>query len=545
MSSKSYDRGDGLITAIIGSAPLHYLDAKGGWQDIDTKIIPYSPHYSFACETNIQKSYFAEDEVKIIVPGGYFIWLPKQMGWEKDLSFSPIAQYHSTKKSLAVDSNVIHYVSTYQNIDEEYRVLPGETKHLIIIKQLPATIPEGATYLIFEGEIKKSIGSTFYVGGVEQLNSFRTDEEIIVKNREDSIIYRLPAPIVYEKMNVNKQARCIYEVKAFGDKTLFRIKVPASFLKDSGRLYPVIVDPTVIIYPNADTEIRDDYPNNNYGTLWDVSIGKWVEAGYPTSKHRGLFKFDLSPIPSDVIISSATFNLYYSGISFGSGAGWSFNVSLHRVTSSWTETGATWNNMANNYASSAEATILVNPSSQYQLFSWSVLTLVQNWYNGTYNNYGLMLISNEQNATYCHTFYSRNNTSYQPYLSVTYNAKVDISALIPPLYWASSLVFSHDPNSRQFDTYYWSDQPVYVNWAIKEISGFNISTPFIVKLYRDNQEIGSWQIDGLYGYQEYRKEGIVCPPLPAGSHTFKLIADVNNVVYEISELNNTKEETRT
>lgn len=83
-----------------------------------------------------------------------------------------------------------------------------------------------------------------------------------------------------------------------------------------------------------DSYIRDDSPNSNYGTL------TWLQIQFTSAskKWRALVQFDLSSIPKGAKIKSASLQFYkYNGW-------WYRSLLIQRATSSWTETGVTWNN---------------------------------------------------------------------------------------------------------------------------------------------------------------------------------------------------------
>ncbi|MEE8639674.1 MAG: DNRLRE domain-containing protein, partial [bacterium] len=61
---------------------------------------------------------------------------------------------------------------------------------------------------------------------------------------------------------------------------------------------------------------------------------------------------------------------------------------IYRVTATWAEMTVTWTNQpAHN--STAYATTLVQGGKWY---AWDVKTLIQDWVNATYSNYGFKLI---------------------------------------------------------------------------------------------------------------------------------------------------------
>lgn len=97
------------------------------------------------------------------------------------------------------------------------------------------------------------------------------------------------------------------------------------------------------LYPVADTWVNYMLPAGNYGTATLLEIGSEECPGreFP-DRGRTLIRFDLSAIPAGQAIQSASLQLY---LRYAYSGGASTNrIALHRITSSWTETGVTWNN---------------------------------------------------------------------------------------------------------------------------------------------------------------------------------------------------------
>ncbi len=109
---------------------------------------------------------------------------------------------------------------------------------------------------------------------------------------------------------------------------------------------------------------------------------------------RGLLQFNLSDIPPDATITSATLYLYEQSTKA------SQITYIYRVTTAWNESGVTWNSPWQNPGGDFEiapAYALFIPDQQGCSISLDITNLVQTWVNGTYPNYGLILYSTGQN----------------------------------------------------------------------------------------------------------------------------------------------------
>ena len=164
----------------------------------------------------------------------------------------------------------------------------------------------------------------------------------------------------------------------------------------------------------------------------------------PPNLQRTLVNFDLSGLPAGKAVQSATLTLY-SLLSEGYGNNSGVAMSVYRVTRSWTETQVSWNSAAagqpwtngggdavgstgvqlsNPYASSTAA-----PNANDIAVTWDVSTLVSQWYNGTFTNYGLLLVSASPNDL---LFRSREYSggALAPRLDVTFTPEPATMALL-------------------------------------------------------------------------------------------------------------------
>lgn len=142
-----------------------------------------------------------------------------------------------------------------------------------------------------------------------------------------------------------------------------------------------------------DTYIREDFPNNNLGTSKVIEIGKTAGG----KDLRGLIEFDLSSIPETETIVSAIIQLHLNASSNSN----TTTIIAYRVTKDWSETGSSWNNATTSslwssaggdYTEQEGYIIVTNETKWYNL---TITSLVRSWINQTYNNYGILLLSND------------------------------------------------------------------------------------------------------------------------------------------------------
>jgi hypothetical protein len=216
---------------------------------------------------------------------------------------------------------------------------------------------------------------------------------------------------------------------------------------------------TLILQPDEtaskDAMVWDYQPNNNFGTFPDFTANAWTHSGTPTVT-RSLIAFDISSIPANSTIISATLSLYYynSGNtighsqSSGSDACW-----LRRITSSWSESTVTWNNLP--------STTTVNqvniPASGNDTASYpniNVTALITDIYNNPTTSDGMMLELQTEQYYRSLLFASSNNSNpaLRPRISITYQPQIlaDTCIVLRPGPGESNdaLIWDYMPNNN-------------------------------------------------------------------------------------------------
>jgi hypothetical protein len=186
-----------------------------------------------------------------------------------------------------------------------------------------------------------------------------------------------------------------------------------------------------------DTYINELLTNENNGANDVLKVKTSVQ------DNKILLEFNLSNIPSNAIITSASVTLYgEAGTNNGEE-----NVSIYRVTRYWDEgtgnaqssgDGATWNNATNttlwttaggDYAATEFARTPVTTNGYY---TWIITSLVQGWVNGTWSNYGFIMV-NPIDGDSLNTFTSGDDTVavQRPQFNVSYTTALNVTFVSP------------------------------------------------------------------------------------------------------------------
>ncbi len=187
---------------------------------------------------------------------------------------------------------------------------------------------------------------------------------------------------------------------------------------------------TITVYAVADAEITgyltgSSANTSNWGGLGYLT-GNVGRAGGPTSAQfpnygdsRGLFLFDLASIPVGSTITSVNVTLFENW-KFGTS---SSSLSLYQVTSSWSETGVTYDSRPTwNFGQSWG----MGYSSSGHRFSTgtttgTLATLVQKWVDNPGTNFGLITSDTYSSTSLLRILaHEATGTSTDPKLTITY-----------------------------------------------------------------------------------------------------------------------------
>jgi len=174
------------------------------------------------------------------------------------------------------------------------------------------------------------------------------------------------------------------------------------------------------IYVTDDTHINSGDPAVNYETSAIMRTGEVLG----TYTQRVLMRFDLSSIPANAIIKTASMKID-TGILFG-GSSVNISMSFYTITAAWNVATVTWNNQpAINASAYGTTTVPDKPAHSYTTFN--AKTLIEAMRAGGYDSFE-MRETVEGTAGDILYVYSENLAGSAAYLDITYElpSKVNV-----------------------------------------------------------------------------------------------------------------------
>lgn len=321
-TARYWQLSDGRIEAELSAQPLAYKAGKT-WKSIDPQLkTTEAEGFEFANTTNEGRSWFgdsSEQLLKFAAPDGRSLTIGLD-GAGKALK--PTAK--GTK---------VTYEKAIGGADLEYLVGRGQVKENIVLERAP----DGPVSYVF----------TLDTDGLTP--KARKDGSIgLYGELPHTPVMVIPAPYMTDAKKDPKSptggtfsTAVKQKLSRDGKNWKLTVAPSAKWLSSKDRQYPVKIDPTITIAPNAaasqDTMVLSDQPSVNFNNTWKLSAGKT-----DTGIARSLVKFPLTGIPAGTTIDAARLELYYDQSHTTNGN--DVTMEAHRATGAWDEATATWSN---------------------------------------------------------------------------------------------------------------------------------------------------------------------------------------------------------
>jgi hypothetical protein len=209
-----------------------------------------------------------------------------------------------------------------------------------------------------------------------------------------------------------------------GQEVTARAVVDAAWLGSPERVWPVRVDPQIVLYPSGPWGV-DSYVQSNilYTSQASQPVLKIGTYDGGATVRRSLITFPVQ-VPVGAQVLAAELDVYESDAASSSPKTWT----VHRNTSAW-DASTVWSNQPSFEGSPSS---IVTTGAPLGWKAADVTGLVGYWHQGTYPNYGLMIKANDEtDSAAAKSFYS-NDSGVPPTLVITYDSAPTASSPTAP-----------------------------------------------------------------------------------------------------------------
>lgn len=406
MTSKHFVNEDGTMSAILASGPLHY-EQNGAWHDIDHRIMPTGDEeYAYANTANLLQSFFgatAATGVKNSTPDGELKeFLNVKMFWES--SDQPISVVSASDVPVSIDGDRAIFNNVLGGIHAEFAIESGRRKlnYVISDQQTLSSAPTGAEYLVFSEDVELPQGWTY------QLDD-RTG--ILLKDPSGKAIYAYEPPYSTDASGIlERESNTVFSASISGNILTVLTKVKTSWLLDSNRVFPVLVDPTVNVFPNNTNLWTGEIWSDGFRDNGQMRVGYNASFGW----HAGYVRFNLSSIPAGSTVNTAT---GYINITAGTGTSittrtWAFVNASDPLTTTGT---ALYNSMTTAQSATTPVCCL---GWQNSLFSPGGRTFLENSINDGFAAMGVYAMGTWFSVS--NITLANHTSANRPYLTIDY-----------------------------------------------------------------------------------------------------------------------------
>lgn len=407
--SKTYLLPDGSYQYVAYAEPVHYKDSTNTFVEINNEIKESETRagYKYTNTSNSWNAFFAEklnsDDAVLITDGEYTVSFsfPGQTGLSTATKSSALSKLSSSTyyDKLASDDRTVVYQNVVANVDIVYTVQHSVLKEDIVLKSKDA--PNSFKFRL----------------NANGLTVAEKDGTIALFDAKGNEVFAF-APLYMEDSNGKRSENVQLTCTSVKNGYEITISADASFLNAEDTIYPVVIDPSVMVTGadvTFDTCVDQEYPTSNYY----LSENLWTGGALGTNAMRTYMKYTLPTGISASQVTSAYVYLLKKEHQVPT-------IKAYRVTSDWSSSAITWNNKPS-YTTTYASGVATNTTGNW--YGLDVTTMVKNWLNGTYSNYGMVLKEpSEASSTQKTKFYSSDAPSpNKPELVINYSSSLPMT----------------------------------------------------------------------------------------------------------------------
>ncbi len=395
-NSETYLLSDGTYDCVVYSEDKYYRNESNELIQIDNSIISTDyKGYSYKNASNSIEYYFGDSaSVLLKKQSGSVAFAPYGSNSNKAVIGS--VKYSDVFEELILTgSNSISYRNVFKNVDIIYNSNTNSLKEFIVIKNFSAPNEYFFDYS-FNGyypELTKDNRIMLYNAGTK------------VAEYELGKLFAVDAAGVYTtdlEYTLEKTGENQYKIG---------VMLSSDYFQSPERVFPIVIDPSHEVTganKTYDSFVSSVNSNNNYVNYY------YLRTGYESSLgiRRTFIRFVIPDILNNKTVTSAYINIRKC-------AEQAPTAKAYKVTSSWSSSTVTWNNMPSWTTTNCSNTPTAGSNGWYKFY---ITSIVQSWLNQSSTNFGVMLKEPSETLGQSTVYYSSDAASpNKPELHIVYN----------------------------------------------------------------------------------------------------------------------------
>jgi RHS repeat-associated protein len=355
---------DGTYSTEVHSAPVQFQSASGDWRPIDSSLVATGEDgYNFTNSAN---------DLDVLLDAGASEQLLRV---ESDNASFDLRLDEAGDQDGVVAENRMTYPDVFPSTDLRYDVQSDGLKETLVLHGAGA--PTSYRFTL-TGDPEDGLDAQELPDGSWEFLS----------DTSDGPAFTLAPATVEDSSDPPKTGPAFMTVTEQGDEFAIDLGVESGWLSDPERVFPVLLDPTIVIQSPSETtdDVQYDWSATNGAPSFPRNLS--VGTGNGGAKFRAGLKFDVSNIPPGAAVDSATLKLLWVGecITPDPNCNGAHTLDLHSINS-WTTTAKP------GFQSAALASYTLASGAdapKWMTFASSALTAkVATWVSGP--NHGLLV----------------------------------------------------------------------------------------------------------------------------------------------------------
>jgi len=311
--SKLYRNSDGSKEQVISPQFMHYQKGED-WHPIELSLKTQSDR--FVNEENVLQSSFpllleASSKIEFIVDQEKMAILGlKELVTYSDLDGIVVIDNQMNTSNGVQQGESIIYEDTYFGVSDKFTILNGGVKNELILESLPSFLTSTShSFFGFRERLELPEGwslTPMIVGESDMVHS-----AISIVDENDNHVLTIPAPIFYDHNGIINDGSSAIQGAFVIDKDisgwLLSTIVPTDWLMASSTVYPVVLDPTVVLGgADGGWQSQNNYVNNPAYVFIGVCCGNM--------EHRAWLQFNTTSINDASCVTNVELEVFVNGV---------------------------------------------------------------------------------------------------------------------------------------------------------------------------------------------------------------------------------------